>query len=588
MQLCDSRRLTGRNLIQDRPGAVIEVQLAAAEADEVIAGWRHQARRILDAVGWEGEEVRLRRHRSGATLALSAPIDALYSATEVNEWALEAATAAVGGRPGPDLAAGAARLREAIQRESQPALLELRDAAAAHGVAFLADDDLVTLGLGCGSRTWPRRTLLAPGEVDWPALHDVPTVLVTGTNGKTTTVRLVAAMLAAAGRVAGMTTTDGIAVGDELLESGDYSGPAGARQLLRDRRVEAAVLETARGGILRRGIAIAGAAGAAVTNVAADHLGELGIDDLADLAETKLVVIGALAPGGRAVLNASDPELARRGAALAARGTAVTWFSLRPPLGSAKAAPFPDLDWHLRRGGEAVLLDGDRLVLARGGRREAIAGLDEVPIAFGGAARYNVANALAAIGLGAALGLPAAAMAAGLRSVQRDARDNPGRGALFVLRGRRILVDYAHNPHGLRALLELATSLPAARRLLLIGQAGDRSDEAIRDLARTAWSWRAERVIVKELPTMLRGRLPGEVPALLAGELRRLGAPAESIGHAPSELDAVRQALVWAQPGDLLLLLVHTQRAEVLELLSTAGAALEVRTAAQRGDDQAQ
>jgi UDP-N-acetylmuramyl tripeptide synthase len=211
---------------------------------------------------------------------------------------------------------------------------------------------------------------------------------------------------------------------------------------------------------------------------------------------------------------------------------------------------------------------GDSLVLARGGERQEVARLAEVPIALGGAARHNVANALAAIGLAAALGLPPAAMAAGLARFGSTPEDNPGRANLFALGGFQVLLDYAHNPHGLRALLDLARTLPANRRLLLLGQAGDRDDEALRDLAKTAWSFRPDRILLKELPAMLRGRAPGEVSALLEAELRRLGAPPESLECAGPEVEAVERALAWAQPGDLLVLLVHTDRDAVLARLT--------------------
>jgi UDP-N-acetylmuramyl tripeptide synthase len=136
------------------------------------------------------------------------------------------------------------------------------------------------------------------------------------------------------------------------------------------------------------------------------------------------------------------------------------------------------------------------------------------------------------------------------------------------LAGVRVLLDYAHNPHGLAALLDLVRSLPATRRLIVLGQAGDRDDDAIRELARTAWALHPDRVVIKELPAMLRGRAHGEVPALLAAELLRLGAAPESLEHAGSDVEAVERALAWARPGDLLVLLVHTDREAVLARLS--------------------
>jgi cyanophycin synthetase len=556
MELLDSRRLTGANLLLDRPGAVVEVSLSPEEAAAAVAAWAARVRRMLDAVGWTGEEIAARTFPGGASLAISAPIDALYTATEINDWAWEAVEAELAGREAPDFQAAAARLRGEIAREANPPLLALRDAAAARGVSFLSDDRAASVGLGQGSITWPARDLPDPEEVDWSTVRDIPVLLVTGTNGKTTTVRLLASMVDASEQMAGVTSTDQIEVGGELIERGDFSGPGGARTLLRDRRVEVAILETARGGLLRRGLAVTRANAALVTNIAADHLGEFGILDLPSLAAAKLVIARAVGPEGRIVLNADDPELA---AAAAALSVPILWFSLDPENPIVRQA--------LAAGGEACLFAAGKLVLARGGERIEVAPVEQVPITFDGAARHNVANALAAIGMASAIGIPVEAMATGLRRVGNNPEDNPGRANLFERDGVRVLLDYAHNPHGLAALFDIARTLPAERRLLVLGQAGDRDDQALRDFARAALPFQPDRIVVKELPEMLRGRQPGEVPAILEDELRRLGVPAERIERADSELEGVRKALAEARPGDLVVLLVHTQREEVLGVI---------------------
>jgi UDP-N-acetylmuramyl tripeptide synthase len=556
MELLDSRRLTGPNLLSDREGAVLDVSLAPDEAESAIAAWREEARRLLDAVGWEREEILVRRFPGGASLAISAPIDVLYAATEVNEQAWSAAAAVLAGAPAPDFAAAVERLCTAIDEERNPALLALRAAAEAHSVTFLSDGEAASVGLGVGAHTWPVRALPRPAEVPWERVRDVPVVLVTGTNGKTTTVRLLAAMARAAGLAPGLTSTDRIEVGGEVVERGDFSGPGGARTLLRDRRVELAILETARGGILRRGLAVHRADAALVTNVAADHLGEFGIGDLAALADTKMVVTRVVVPEGRVVLNADDPLLAAR----AGRASApVVWFSLDPEGSPVRR--------RLLSGDTAWVLRGGELERWHGGWKQLVAHVDDIPITFGGAARHNIANALAALALGSSLLFPTDAMLQGLRHVRGTPEDNPGRGNLIELGGMKILLDYAHNPHGIAAVLGIAANLPARRRLLLLGQAGDRDDASIRDLARAAWALSPDRVIVKEMPEMLRGRALGEVPAVLEEELRRLGAGDDRIGRAHHEMEAVRQALSWAHKGDLLLLLVHTHRAETLALL---------------------
>jgi len=294
---------------------------------------------------------------------------------------------------------------------------------------------------------------------------------------------------------------------------------------------------------------------AVVTNVADDHLGEFGIQDVGALAEVKLLVARAVRPGGAVVLNADDPLLR-----LHARGVGapIVWFSLRPAL--------PELSAHVAAGGRAAVCDAGQLVLVEGSTRAPVVAVDELPAAAGGTARHNVANALAALAAAAVLGVAPEAAARALRRFGRDQGDNAGRATLLELGGVRVIVDYAHNPHGMTALAEMMRAMPARRRLVLLGQAGDRSDEAIRALARAALGIRPDRVVLKELERYLRGRSPGEVPDIMADELARRGVPAEAVSRPGTELAAVRDALAWARPGDLLLLTVHQDRPLVLAL----------------------
>jgi UDP-N-acetylmuramyl tripeptide synthase len=192
-----------------------------------------------------------------------------------------------------------------------------------------------------------------------------------------------------------------------------------------------------------------------------------------------------------------------------------------------------------------------------------------VPATFGGRLGHNVQNALAAAGAAWAAGIPPAAIAAGLRGFRGGAEDNPGRANVFRLGGEVIaVVDFAHNPHGVAAIGDVARLFPGAPRTLLLGQAGDRDDRAIRDLARSAWGLRPSRVILKDMLNYLRGRAAGELPGMMRRELAALGCPPEAILDGGEDLEATRLALELAEPGDLLLLLVHEHQAEVLELLS--------------------
>ena len=561
MSILDSRRLTGPGLLLDGPGAVLDIRLEETERDSAVAAWTKAARRLLEAVGWENEQTVSRPFPGGVSLAVGAPIDGLYTATELNERAWTTATAELESRRPPDFRGDVASLLNEIANERNPDLVALSLAARGRRVTLLSGEDLVSVGSGTGAMIWPADALPDPGEVDWSRVHDVPTVLVTGSNGKTTVVRLLGALVAAAGKVPGITSTDGVTVGATLLEAGDFSGPSGARMLLRHREVEIAILETARGGILRRGLPVERANVAVVTNVADDHLGEFGVTSLSDLATTKLLVARTLGASGTLVLNADDPLLEERSRAIP---VAVNWFTLNPA--SELVAR------HLEHGGTAAVADGGRIVLAQGERRATLLPIADIPITFSGAAEHNVANVLAAVAAAAALGISVPEMTAALRHFGDKLEDNPGRANLIELGGMRILLDFAHNPHGMTALVAVAKTIPAQRRLLLVGQAGDRSDDAIRGLARAAWALRLDHVVVKEMESYLRGRQVGEISSLLADEFSRLGLPEEAISWAGPEIAGVRRALEWSRPGDLLVLAVHEDRPAVLDLLDRLAA----------------
>ena len=556
LELVDSRRLTGPNLLWERPGAVIDVRYGDTNPERLISAWQRQVHRMLDAVGWSLERTCTRRHADGVSLAISAPRDLLYAATEINESAWATTAAELAGSSLPDFDATLAHIREAIKKESNPALPILLEAANARGLPCLIDDDEVSVGLGKGSQVWSTQALPDPDHVDWPSLHAIPVGLITGTNGKTTSVRLVGAMARAAGLKVGISSTDWIAVNDDILDSGDYSGPTGARTVLRDPRVDLAILETARGGLLRRGLAIERASAALITNVAEDHLGEFALSNLDELADLKWVVTGALGTSGHLVLNAEDPFLVKRGATSTCR---ITWFS-------------PNRDNHIVRDriandGTACTVEDNFLVSYDAGQRQQLLPITDIPITLEGAATHNITNALGAVALGQRLGLPIEAITAGLRRT-RDI-DNPGRCNIYNVKGARVLVDFAHNPHGMEAVFALASNLPAERKLLLIGQAGDRSDDAIRKLVRTAWELRPARIIVKEMARYARGREKGEVPQIIREEFLRLGAPTEMLSYQDEELQAVREAVEWACAGDLLVLLIHENVQAVLDYLKS-------------------
>jgi cyanophycin synthetase len=573
-------------------GAVLDVIRAPVD-DALIAAWRARVERAGVRLAWPDRRSVARRHAGGVLLAIAAPADQLLLATEVNEWALcaalierdpprwthlqnalvaaarEAADASIELQPALspviEEIAALVRFKELAALEAAPKVRALIKAASDRSLPYFADDSELTLGAGSGSRTFPLAVLPDLADIPWRELSDIPTALVTGSNGKTTTVRLVAACARAQGWRSGYNCTDGVFIGAEMLASGDYSGPAGVRLVMRDRRTDAAILEVARGGILRRGLAVARADVAVVTNISSDHFGEYGIDDLAGLADVKLSVAAAVAAQGLLVLNADDALLRMKARELPLRyglHSSPAWF--------ARDADQSYLRKYRAQGAMTCGVRNARLWLHDGTHEHDLGEVSAMPLSIGGIAAYNIAN-LAAAALGAySLGIPAAKIAGVFAGFGAEITDNPGRMMRFQYRGAQVLIDYAHNPDGLRGFLAVAAQLRGNGRIgLLLGHAGNRQDADITELARVAAEFKPDLVVVKEDEAHLRGRAPGEIPRMIRDELLRQGLPESALPLRDNELDAARYALEWSRPGDVLALPLHSPvaRAAVVSLL---------------------
>jgi cyanophycin synthetase len=562
--------------------------------DGLIAAWRARVERAGARLGWPHRQAVARRHAGGASLAIAAPYDQLFLATEVNEWALCAAlaardpvrwsalegalvaealqAAASAANPAADIrpvieeSAAFARFERLSSLESHPKLRALLDAAATRGLPHVVDESELTLGAGVGGRNFSLIALPDVADVRWEELRGIPTAIVTGSNGKTTTVRLLAACARTHGWHAGYNCTDGVFLDDEALVMGDYSGPAGARMVMRERRTQAAILEIARGGILRRGIAVSQADTGVITNVSSDHFGEYGIHDLAGLAEVKLAVAAAVDPSGLLVLNADDSQLRAQADGLVRR------FGRSPPLGWFAVNPDQQTlrEYRLRGASTCGVREG-RLHLSHGGAEHDLGLISAMPLSMGGIAAYNVANMAGAALAAVALGIAPTTIAAVLARFGANLKDNPGRMMRFEVGGVKVLIDYAHNPDGLRGFLKVADHLRrgTGRLGLLLGHAGNRKDADIEELARVAAEFQPDLVVVKEDEAHLRGRAPGEIPRIIRAELRRLGFPDSALPVGNSEVEAARYALDWARPGDVLALPLHSSsaRATVVAML---------------------
>ena len=542
MELLDCRRLPGPNLLWDRPSVVLDIACSAEQAGTIQSRLQ---RRILDLharLGWPAPEFSAKQRVGGLSLAFDGPIDRLYAGIALGELAWQCCYGAE-----ETLDAALEAVAERAAEEANPALLALQARARDAGAPFLWDDDEVSVGFGATAHTWPSRAAPSADDIDWARPRRIPTALITGTNGKTTTARMCARILRAAGHTVGLSSTEGIWINDRALDDGDYAGPGGARMILRHREASAAVLETARGGLLRRGLGVDEADAALITNIAADHLGDFGSRTVAELLEIKWIISRAVRRGGVLVLNADDPLLVEHASAHDGR---IAWFSLDPDRRTAEFRP--EDGWLLR---DAA------------GARQRLCRIDDIPLTLKGAARHNVANALAAAAVCTHLGVEPEAIAAGLTRMQQD--DNPGRGNLYHVDGVSVFVDFAHNPHAMAAIAQMTAALPARRRLLAFSQAGDRTDELLRESARGGWALKPDRVIISELAQYARGRAHGEVYGILRDELLRCHCPSADILHVETEMEALELALQWAQPGDLLIMLVLGEAAAVRARLTS-------------------
>ncbi|HEU4699222.1 MAG TPA: cyanophycin synthetase, partial [Gemmatimonadales bacterium] len=373
----------------------------------------------------------------------------------------------------------------------------------------------------------------------------IPVIAVTGTNGKTTTTRLIAHLFRHTGKVVGFTTTDGVYLQTRLVVAGDMTGPFAANVILTNPAVEVAVLETARGGILRSGLGFEACDVGIVLNVAADHLGLGGVHTLEQLAEVKGLIPAVVKRRGHAVLNADDPLVyAMRERT---RGDVVL-FSCRPDAHAGD----PRIREHLEDGGIATLIEGEEYVIRRGRLCIPVARVADVPLTLGGAAEFQHGNVLAAIAAAYVQGMRYEEIRAGLLSFFPSPALTPGRLNLVPVRRGRVLVDYAHNAAAIAGLMELVARIDAARRIGVLAAPGDRRDEDIRAIGRLSAGF--DHVIIKEDDDR-RGRGPGEVPTLLREGLLAAGYPPERIELVLAEADAVRRGLDRLDEHDLLVVM---------------------------------
>jgi cyanophycin synthetase len=383
----------------------------------------------------------------------------------------------------------------------------------------------------------------------------IPLIAVTGTNGKTTTTLLIAHTVRMAGRSTGVTTTHGVFINGKTVAVGDCTGYWSARTVLAAPDVDFAVLETARGGILKRGLAFDRCDVGVVLNIAEDHLGLDGIDTIEDLAQVKAVV--AASATRAAVLNAQDAlcvAMVRR----LKPTTEVVFFSMEPEN--------PVLLKHLGDGGRGAYLQDNAIVIADGKRQMELLRVESMPISFGGSARFNIANALAAAAALMAVGFSHLQIVAGLSTFVSNGKTNPLRTNMFDIRGVTVIVDYAHNPAAYFAMADMARALLPRHLVGIVTAPGDRRDEDLLQVGRVCGE-RFDELVVYESSS--RGRPYGDaVDLILEGAEEVVGA-SDTLYRELDVGDAIRLGLSLCSPGDVLVFACGTSLKVFIDAIRT-------------------
>lgn len=553
-----SSRLLGQNRFFTTAGAVLDIEVKG-DNQTLAALYVNELERLLAALPIKDYQIKSLVYGGGINIAVKYPYDLLMVACEILDWVWEDIVDLTDREIPVNFARSVKRFKKIIKENQKVILRKIYAKAQTLKLNFFIYKDLLVLGSGKQQFRAPLNQITKLGDIPWKKIANIPTVLITGTNGKTTTTRLTEFICRKAGLFSGYCSTDWVMINGKSFGEGDLSGPTGHQMVLMHPQLDVAVLEVARGGLVKRGLLPNYVAAATVTNIAYDHIGQNGIETLMDLAEAKGVVYAALADDGIAIVNLDDEyipqlEIATNKAYLSTKKNAA------------------ELTCYLLADNFIVYLEDNLIMIATANEVFTLNDIRKIPLTVDGLARYNYENVLHAVALTFALGIEPRAIQRGLRLFGGDAKSNFGRWNHYhSTQHGQLVVDIAHNPAGLISVLNLAQDYRRLHGLtgkfgLMYGVTADRR-ETLPEIAKIIADDNIDFVVIKEFQESLRGSELGEMPQLVYEALIAAGYPDAKIKIIPNELEAVQYILSQAQPADFWMLCTHDLLTDVSRLL---------------------
>ena len=503
-----SRRLVGPNLFFKETGTVLDIPLTD-DRERLTELFYQEANRILPELGWVDIKITHKFFNKGVRYAMTAPVDITMPACDVIDFIWLSVRKYVENGEFKSIDEAKNELLPTIKEDENLVYRKLYELSKSKGFNVFRDKNTAFIGSGTGCYEFDLKNDNLEG-IAWDKIYDIPAVIVTGTNGKTTTVRITDFICRFAGKLTGYTSTDWVKVNDELIDEGDYSGPTGHQFVLTNKKVEIALLESARGGLLKRGLIESYVNAAAVTNVSADHLGEDGIETVAELAEAKSIVFRTMGENSHAIINLDNSYMKEKFDNLSCNKIIVT-----------QKPDEHDMDYYLAKADYACIVNDGKFTWVERGQKTVLLEVKEASITVNGFAKHNIENSMIAIALSFKLGIEFATIAAALKEYKNDTKVNRGRANIFEWDNKVAVLDYAHNEAGVDALLSMMKAYDkGGKTYLLIGTTGDRK-YLISPINDIILKHDVDFIVLKETSMYLRGAEFMELPLSIRKDLKR-------------------------------------------------------------------